>query len=97
MSYSREPRWWGIPVRVLVITFLLTLMSFALSLLLGIGVTLAEAKARGVAADLTTAYRDIAFPTAMGVAAVALVVSSIVEIRHYRQSKALSRIARSSS
>ena len=32
----RKPRWYLIPVRILIVTFLVTLLSFALSLLLGI-------------------------------------------------------------
>jgi hypothetical protein len=33
---ARPPRWYAIPVRVLLVTFIGTLISFAISLLLGI-------------------------------------------------------------
>ena len=91
-----SPRWYFIPLRVLLLTFLLTLLSFAASLLLGILGTMAVAQLRGIHANLTTAYRHIALPVALGVAAAAAIVMTSLEIRNYRQMKALSEIARSS-
>ena len=91
---SPEPRWFLIPVRVFLVTFLVTLLSFAISLLLGILGVVVGAKARGAAPNLTLAYRLIAFPAAGVVAAVVLVSSIVMEVRHYRQAKALAKIER---
>ena len=85
-----------IPARVIVMTFLGTLLSFALSLLLGILGILAGSKLRGVAPDMTVAYRHIAAPVAGIVGAIVLVSSLTLEIRHYQQAKALAEIERSS-
>jgi TRAP-type C4-dicarboxylate transport system permease small subunit len=88
----RTPRWYGIVFRVVFVTFLLTLLSFALSLLLGIVGTVLVGKTRHVAPDLRIAYRVIAVPVAMVVCAIVLVLSLTMEIRHYRQSKVLSEM-----
>ncbi|MBZ5572468.1 MAG: hypothetical protein LAO09_11395 [Acidobacteriia bacterium] len=90
------PRWYFIPVRVLIVTFLLTLLSFAASLLLGIVAAVIAGWIRGVPPNLTVAYRHVALPTAITVAATGLIAMTIMEIRNYRQTKALSGIARSS-
>lgn len=92
-SSGQNPRWYLIPARVFLVTFVVTLLSFAVSLLLGIlGVVLA-AKLRGVHPNMTLAYRDVAFPTAAIVFAIIVVSATVMEIRHYRQAKALGRIA----
>ena len=88
-----NPRWYLIPVRILVVTFLVTLLSFAVSLFLGILGLLLAAKLRGAHASMAFAYRDVALPVAGLVAAIVFVSSAVMEIRHYRQSKALVRIA----
>jgi len=82
------------PVRALVVTFLMTLLAFAVSMLLSIvGIAIYSAT-RGVHPDFGFAYRHIAPPFAIGVGAVVLVLSLMMEIRHYRQSKALASIER---
>jgi len=92
-SSLRKPRWYLIPLRVLLVTFVVTLLSFAVSLLLGIfGVVLA-AKIKGAHPNMTLAYRDVALPVAALVGTVVLVSSAVMEIRHYRQAKALGQIA----
>ena len=92
-SSLRKLRWYLVPVRVLLVTFVVTLLSFAVSLLLGIlGVVLA-AKIRGGHPNMTLAYRDVALPIAAMVGAIVLISSAVMEIRHYRQAKALGRIA----
>lgn len=88
----RGPRWYLIPVRVLLVTFVVSLLSFAVSLLLGICAVALAAKLRGVPADLKVAYRLIAAPAAGVVAAIVLVSSSFMEARHYRRSKVLRSI-----
>ena len=90
-------RWYLIPMRVLLVTFLLTLLSFAVSLLLGILGIVIAARLQGLHPNMTTAYRHIALPVAATVGAIALISASVMELRHYRQSKALSEIERMSS
>ena len=91
---ARPPRWYLIPVRVLLVTFIVTLLSFAASLFLGILGTLVTAKIRGVAPDMTFAYRHVALPVAATAAAIVLVSACFMEVRHYRQASALARIER---
>ena len=93
-SRVREPRWYGIPFRVAFITFLLTLLAFAISLLLGIVGLVVFAKIRGGTPNLAVAYRQIAFPAAMTVAAIVFLSSLIVEVRHYRECKATAELDR---
>ena len=78
-----------VPARILLITFLLTLLSFAVSLLLGIVEIVIAARLRGLHPNLTIAYRHIAFPVAAVIGAIALISASVIEIRHHRQAKAL--------
>lgn len=91
-----QPCWYLIPVRVLLVTFLLTLLSFAVSLLLGIVATVIAARLRNVHPDMTFAYRHIALPTAAVVAVIVLIAATVMEVRNYRQAKALTAIARAS-
>jgi hypothetical protein len=71
----------------LLVTFLLVLLSFAVSLLLGILGLVIEARFRGLHPNLTAAYRHIAFPVAAAVGAIVLISASVVEIRQYRSDK----------
>jgi amino acid transporter len=89
----RKQRWYLIPVRIVLVTFIVTLLSFAVSLLLGIFGVLLAAKVRGVHPNMTLAYRDVALPVAGIVAAIVLVSATVMEVRHYRQTKALGNIA----
>ena len=91
---SSEPRWIGIPARVLAMTFLLTLLSFAVALLLSIAGTMLYSRVKHVAPNLTFGYRHIAFPFAITVGAIVLVLSLAMEIRNYRQRKTLAGIER---
>ena len=91
---SRPPRWYLIPVRVLLVTFIGTLISFAVSLLFGIiGVVIVSAL-RHVNPNMTAAYRLIALPAAAVAGSIILVLALTMEIRHYRQSKTLAAIER---
>jgi amino acid transporter len=92
-SSIRKQRWYLIPVRIVLVTFIVTLLSFAVSLLLGIFGVLLAAKLRGVHPNMTLAYRDVALPVAGIVAAIVLVSATVMEVRHYRQTKALGNIA----
>lgn len=88
------PRWIGIPVRVFAMTFLLTLLSFAVALLLSILGTVVYSQVKHVAPNLAFAYRHIAFPFAITVGAIVLVLLLGMEIRNYRQRKTLEGIER---
>ena len=89
---SRSPRWYGIPVRVALMTFIGTLLCFSVTLLLAIaGISIASAL-RGVHPDMRIAYRYIAMPTALVAGGMILVFSISLEVRHYRQMKTLSAI-----
>jgi len=93
-AHPHKPRWFWIPVRVLLVTFLVTLLSFAISLLLGILGVVIGAKLRGISPNLTLAYRLIAVPAAAVVGSVVLVSAIVLEVRHYRQAKTLAEIER---
>jgi hypothetical protein len=90
------PHWYAVPARALFVTFLLTLLSFAVTLLGAILVMVAKAALRHTPPNLPFAYRHIAFPVALGVGAVVLLISMVVEMRHLRQARALAGIARAS-
>src|SRR5258708_13322722 len=86
---SRAPHWYGIPVRVLLMTFIGTLLCFAVSLLLAIFGTLITSIVRGVHPDMSLAYRHIALPAALIVGSIVFLPASAMEVPHYRQTKAL--------
>jgi ABC-type sulfate transport system permease component len=92
----RSPRWYGIPVRVFLATFIGTLICFAVSLFLGIFGTMIVWALRGIHPDMRIAYRLIALPVALVAGTIIFVLSLVMEIRHYRQLKALSAIERMS-
>ena len=91
---AQKPHWYWIPVRILLVTFLLTLLSFAVSLLLGILGIVIAARLRGIHPNMTLAYRHIAAPAAAVLAGVVLVYATVTEIRHYMQAKTLAEIER---
>jgi hypothetical protein len=79
---ARRLPWFWILVRVLVLSFLLALLSFAVCLLLGIlGLSLA-AFVRGIHPNLALAYREIALPAAGVAGAIALLAAVALEFRH---------------
>ena len=81
-------------MRVAVLTFVGTLLSFAVILLFSILGTVVLAALHGIHPDMRAAYRHIALPLALAVGCVILVVAAISEIRHYRQAKTLRAIER---
>ena len=91
---ARRPRWFWILPRVLLVTFILTLFSFAVSLFLGILGVAIGSKMRGIPTNMALAYRHIALPAAIVVGSIVLVSAAAMEIRHYRQSRALAGIER---
>jgi hypothetical protein len=93
---SRSPRWYGIPIRVLLATLVGTLICFAVSLLIGIFGIIIVSLLRGMHPDMRIAYRMIALPMGLVAGAIILILSLVMEIRHYRQMKTLSAIERMS-
>jgi hypothetical protein len=92
----RPPRWYAIPVRVLLVTFIGTLICFAVTLLVGILGTVIISALRHTHINMTIAYRLIALPAAAVAGSIIFVLSLAMEIRHYRQSKTLAAIERMS-
>jgi uncharacterized BrkB/YihY/UPF0761 family membrane protein len=92
MPKSRPPRWYAIPVRVLLVTFIGTLISFAVSLLVGIIATVILSALRHVHPNMTVAYRLIALPAAVVAGSIIFVLALAMENRHYRQSKTLAAL-----
>ena len=88
----RPPRWYAISVRVLLLTFIGTLISFAVSLFVGIIGTVVVAAVRHIHPNMTVAYRQIALPAAAIAGSIIFVLALIMEIRHYRQSKILAAL-----
>jgi len=91
---KRSPRWYGIPFRVLAVTFIGTLLAFAVSLLLAIIGTVVASLIRGTHPDMRIAYRFVALPMGLVAGGIIFVFSLAIEIRHYRQMKTLSAIER---
>jgi len=89
-----SPHWYGVAVRVLLLTLIGTLLSFALSLLLAILGTVLVSAVRGAHADMRTAYWHIALPVGVVAGGIILVAATVLEIRHYQQKKTLSAIER---
>ena len=93
---SRSPHLYMIPVRIGVVTFIGTLLCFAVSLLFSILGTVILGALRGVHPDMRVAYRHIALPMAIVAGSIILVLASLMEIRHYRQAKSLAAIEKMS-
>jgi hypothetical protein len=93
---SRSPHWYGIPARVLLVTFIGTLLCFAVSLLMAILGTVIVSGMRGVHPDMRIAYRQIALPVAVVAGGVIFVLAVVMEVRQYRQTKTLSAIEKMS-
>jgi hypothetical protein len=87
-------RWYLIPVRVVLWTFVGTLICFAASLLAGIFGVVIVSLIRGMHPDMTLAYRHVALPFAIVAGSIIFVAASTMEIRHYRQNKTLAAIER---
>jgi TRAP-type C4-dicarboxylate transport system permease small subunit len=91
---SRSPHWYGALVRALLITFVASLLVFAVTLLFSIfGVVITGALYHRHP-DMSIAYRHIAIPVGIVAAVMIFVFALINEIRHYRQSKTLTAIER---
>ncbi len=95
MSRAQSPslflRFLLVPLRVLLVTVLLALLSFAVFLFFGIVGLLITAILRGVHPNMTVAYRQIAFPGAMVLGGIALLVSIVIEVRYQSRKRIESR------
>jgi hypothetical protein len=89
-----HPSWGWVPVRVLMVTFLLTLLSFAVSLFVAIVTVFIRAALSGSRPNMPIAYRHVALPFAAAMALIVLIVASVIEVRRFRQAKALAAIER---
>ena len=85
-----------VPLRVLLIALLFTLLAFAISMLLGILGTVVLAALRHTPPDLPFFYRRIASPIAVTVGVLVLLIFGAMEVKRYKQSKALASIERMS-
>lgn len=88
---NRRPRLVGVAFRIFFLTFLATLLAFAVGLLLGILGTVIASALHGRHPDMANAYRHVALPFAVGIAAISLAVITANEVRHYRRRLALWR------
>ncbi|HZR58742.1 MAG TPA: hypothetical protein VFA74_17870 [Terriglobales bacterium] len=96
-TISRKPRWYFIPVRVVLATVIATLLSFAVSLFLGILGIVIGSRLRGVPANMAMAYRHVAAPVAICVGTIVLASAIVMEVRHYRQARVLAGIEHASN
>jgi hypothetical protein len=92
--HVHSPNWGWIPVRILLVTFLLTLLSFAVSLFVAIIGMFLYGALSGSRPNMPVAYRHVALPFAATMALVVVIAASVVEIRRFRQAKALAAIER---
>jgi hypothetical protein len=83
-----------VPVRVLLLTFVGTLLCFSVILLFSILGTVITAALHGANPDMRVAYRHIALPLGFVAGGIILVISIAIEVRHYYQAKALHTIER---
>jgi uncharacterized BrkB/YihY/UPF0761 family membrane protein len=93
-SSSHPPHWYGVVVRILLLTFIGTLLAFCVTLLLSLIGTVAVAAIRGMHPDMRVAYRHFAVPMAVIEAAVIFMWASVTEIRHYHRARTLAAIER---
>jgi uncharacterized membrane protein len=89
---SPPPSRLAILPRVLLITLVLTGLTFAVSLLLAILSMLVIGILHGHLPDMRMAYRHFALPVAVTVGTVAFVSAWIHEIRHFQRAKVLNRM-----
>lgn len=90
----RSPHWYGVPARVALLTFIGTLLSFSVFLLLSIIATVVVAAIRSAPLRMRVAYRSVALPGALIAGGIIFVLALIMEVRHYRQAKSLAAIER---
>ena len=82
---TRKPRVLGVLVRALLITFVATLLIFAVTLLLAIIGFSLFGLIQGHRPDMANAYRFIAIPMAVLAAVIVLVTAFLNELKLYRR------------
>lgn len=95
-SSSHSPRWYGVPVRILLLTLVGTLLCFCVTLLISLIGTVAVSAIRGLHPDMRMAYRHFAVPMAAIEAIVIFICATVLEVRHYHRARTLSAIERTS-
>ncbi len=81
-------------LRVIVVTFVATLLGFSIGLFLGIvGVVLAKMIRGTPTPDMAVAYRHVALPIAGVALVIAFVVALCSEVRHYRNMRTRQRLS----
>jgi hypothetical protein len=86
-SSVRSTIFWGI-FRVIMVTVLVTLLAFGVSLFLSIAGVLLAAMVKGGQFDMAVASRNIAFPIAVVCLGVTFVIALTLEIRNFRRTRA---------
>jgi hypothetical protein len=90
-SQGAAPSFLGIFPRIVMITFGITGISFAVSLFVGILCMAFMGAFRGHLPDMRLAYRMFALPIAIMVGTLAFAVMCVVEFREYFKAKALKK------
>jgi|SRR5450432_2467637 hypothetical protein len=90
----RPPRWYATAFRILLVTFIVTLLCFAVILFLAIFGTVIHATLHGASPDMRVAYRHIALPLGAAAGIIIFLLVTIMEVRHHRQAKTLAAIER---
>lgn len=93
---SHSPRWYGVPVRIVLLTLVGTLLCFCVTLLFSLIGIVGMAAFRGIHPDMRVAYRHFAVPMAVVEGAIILVCATVCELRHYHRARTLSAIERAS-
>lgn len=95
-SDSHSPHWYGVVVRILLLTLIGTLLCFSVTLLLSLIGTVVMAAIHRVHPDMRIAYRHFAAPLAIIEGTIIFLCATIMEIRHYHRARTLSAIERAS-
>ena len=88
MDAEHKPRRWAVAVRIVLITFLATLVTFAVALFFGIASMVLLSLIRGGSVNMANAYRHVAVPAAALALVIALLLATRNEVREYRQASA---------
>jgi hypothetical protein len=89
-TLAARPRYYAVIAsvfRIVGLTFLITLLAFAVGLFVGVVVLAVANIARGGGINMTAAYRHIALPVAGVAFAAGFVTALLSEIRWYRRSR----------
>lgn len=88
MGAEHKPRRWAVAVRILLITGLCTLVTFAAALFVGIAAMALLSLFKGGGVNMANAYRHVAVPIAAVALVIALLLAARNEIREYRRARA---------